>query len=182
MKSNDALLTSYERVLNEEISFRDFKEEFCRAYYARCLLLASKILGSTDAQDALQEFWLKKILIMSRERFAVLLKVSNLEGFIHVAVRRHCYTYYNIRKQHGNFCDLDILEASKVKPVQGFSYIDSMLDYKTQLKRLPKKDAAIIDLRFIGHSIKEIAEKFSISEKAAKMRLCRARKKLRQLS
>lgn len=126
-------------------------------------------LGSrSDAEDAVQDVF---------EKFINNLPVFNDDEhekawFIRVAI--NCCHDRKRKKAYRNLVSLDSIEFCAVSPPEEYNWV------LNELIALPEKYKAPLLLHYIeGYSIREIAAALELTESAVKVRLYRAREKLK---
>jgi RNA polymerase sigma-70 factor (ECF subfamily) len=133
-----------------------------------------RLMGNAeDANDAAQEVFVR--LFLHRDRFA---GRSRYSTFVHGVALRTCLAMRRARSRRERRVTLGdtSLAAGGSEPASGLR-----LDLMKMLETLDEEDRAMMILKHAeGHSYEELAELFNLSESACKMRLSRAREKLKQ--
>ena len=133
-----------------------------------------RLMGNAeDANDAAQDVFVR--LFLHRDRFA---GRSRYSTFVHGVALRTCLAMRRARSRRERRVALGdtSLAPGDGEPAQGLR-----LDLMKMLETLDEEDRAMMILKHAeGHSYEELAELFGLSESACKMRLSRAREKLKQ--
>ena len=157
-------------------------EETQTKYGKYCHTIAYNILGSSsDAEECVNDTYLKAWNsippTLPRRLSAFLATLTR-----NIALQK--YEYYSAKKRGGNV-DTILYELSDAIPV---AHIDSETTEEDELKKainsfldsLPKKQRVVFMSRYwYAMSIKEISERYSMSESAVKVALLRTRLKLK---
>jgi len=143
-----------------------FRDRVWRACY--------RLMGNAeDANDAAQEVFVR--LFLHRDRFA---GRSRYSTFVHGVALRTCLAMRRARSRRERRVTLG--ETGHV-PGQDDGKEGLRLDLMRMLETLDEDDRAMMILKHAeGHSYEELAEMFGLSESACKMRLSRAREKLKK--
>jgi RNA polymerase sigma-70 factor (ECF subfamily) len=128
-----------------------------------------------DASDAAQEVFVR--LFFHRDKFA---GRSRYTTWLHGIAVRTCLALRRSRgrrqKRVGLFGEAAIAEA----PARTSEESDS-IDLETMLDTLDEEERAILILKYSeGYEYEELAEMFELSTSACKMRVSRAREKIKQ--
>jgi RNA polymerase sigma-70 factor (ECF subfamily) len=135
-----------------------------------------RLMGNAeDASDAAQEVFVR--LFLHRARFAGRSKYAT---WVHGVAVRTCLSLRRARWRRQQRVMLgDTTQAAERSG--GELATGLRLDLMQMLEVLDEEDRAMIILKHAeGHSYEELAEIFNLSESACKMRLSRAREKLKQ--
>lgn len=146
-----------------------FIEKLLREEYENMVGIASHVLGNVNLADvAVQETFL--IALRKAEK---LMESQNPTGWLYRALKNvllHINRERNYLMKH----NVSLYDAYW----ENISYEDSYSEVSMEIKR--SEDWKLLTLFYLeGHSIKELALKYGISEAACKTRLKRAREKLR---
>lgn len=152
--------------------------ELVARFQDRVWRVCYRVMGSSDdAQDAAQEVFVR--LFLHRAKFAGRSKYST---WVHGIAVRTCLM---IRRSRGRRSRRENTagEASLARyerrdqQQQG----ENVLDLAQMLDTLDEDERALLLLKYAeGHSYDELAEMFELSESACKMRISRARAKLKE--
>lgn len=133
-----------------------------------------RLMGNADdASDAAQEVFVR--LFLHRDRFA---GRSRYSTFVHGVTLRTCLAIRRARGRRERRVGLGdtSLAAGHDEAAPGLR-----MDLMKMLETLDEEDRAMMILKHAeGHSYEELAEMFGLTESACKMRLSRAREKLKQ--
>lgn len=137
-----------------------------------------RLMGNTeDASDAAQEVFVR--LFMQRAQFE---GRSSYSTWLHGVAIRTCLMLrrgFGRRRKHERRAQ----ELEAERQIQGTpgSHKDTSIDLEHILGSLDEEDRAMLILKYAeGHSYEELSEVFELSVSACKMRLKRAREKLKQ--
>ena len=152
----------------------DFEFEQAAAELGPSLFrLAVSFCGSReDAEDAVQEVFLK--YLRSGKRFS---DPDELRRYLTTATANQCRDLLKsaARRRNRGLEETDRPAASQEDP-------DARLDVRQALLRLPPRYRGVVYLFYYEDcSVREIADRLSLSETAVRTRLDRARKQLRVL-
>lgn len=143
---------------------------------------ARRILGGDDAEDAVQEAFVKMYINAGKYKKRSDVKFSSWAYTILVRV---CYSMYSRNKKRATFT-LDHETASELEDVSLKEFKEHRLDREHLLSlvsRLPVLFRRVIELYIFDHkSEKEIAEIEGISYGLVRTRISRAKAKLRELN
>jgi RNA polymerase sigma-70 factor (ECF subfamily) len=148
-------------------------------FRSRVWQICFRLLGNEhDANDAAQEVFVR--LFLNRGKFEGRSKYST---WVHGLAVRTCLTIRRgrtRRRRHENpASDESIQQNSPARPTAD---VGLSLDLMQMLDALDEEDRALLILKYAeGHSHEELAEIFSISVSACKMRISRACDKLQRL-
>lgn len=151
-------------------------DELVRRTHSQTYTLALRLVGDPDdARDVTQEAYLRAYRSIAKFRgdasFTTwLYRITANRAATHLKRRR--------RHRHGRLAEDDEHEH---EPVPGFAdQVDTRFELERALRELPPKLRAAVVLHDVyGMAHAEIAAELSISESAAKVRVHRARKRLR---
>jgi RNA polymerase sigma-70 factor (ECF subfamily) len=150
--------------------------ELVRRHRDRVWRICYRLMGNEeDASDATQEVFVR--LFFHRDKFA---GRSRYTTWVHGVAVRTCLAMRRSRgrrqKRVGLFGEAAIAEAPARTSEEGDS-----IDLDTMLDTLDEEDRAILILKYSeGYEYDELAEMFDISTSACKMRVSRAREKIKQ--
>jgi RNA polymerase sigma-70 factor (ECF subfamily) len=154
-------------------AFVQLLERYRQKVWRICFRLLS---NEQDASDAAQEVFLR--LFLNREKFAGRSKYST---WVHGIAVRTCLT---IRRGRGRRQRREGLgpddqwegqQPDKPAPAEGIK-----LDLQGMLETLDEEDRALMILKYAeSYDYEELAEMFDLSQSACKMRISRAREKLK---
>lgn len=156
-------------------------EALVRETYADTYTLAYRLVGDEeDARDVVQETYLR-----AHKGLAKFRGDAQLSTWLHRITANCASTYLGRRGKHRHDSlddELDIAdETLQLDPVHQADIGDLRSQLVEALMQLPPKLRAVIVLRDIYDlSHESIAEQLDITESAAKVRLHRARKRLRE--
>jgi len=133
-----------------------------------------RLMGNAeDANDAAQDVFVR--LFLHRDRFA---GRSRYSTFVHGVALRTCLAMRRARSRRERRVSLGDTSLAPGDRVQAEGL---RLDLMKMLETLDEEDRAMMIMKHAeGHSYEELAELFGLSESACKMRLSRAREKLKQ--
>lgn len=140
--------------------------------------LCYRLMGNAeDAEDAAQEVFVR--LFANRDRFA---GKSKFTTWLYAITVRTCLTLRrgrSRRRQRENTLDPSLLEAS---PGRSSGSPATAMDVLSMLDVLDEEDRAMLILKYAeNHTIDELSEMFDLTPSACKMRLSRAKQKIRRL-
>ena len=154
-------------------AFRCLLERYRQKVWQICYRLMGH---SEDANDAAQEVFVR--LFLNRARFEGRSKYST---WVHGVALRTCLGFRRSRsrrRRHETVVDAPPDNRSATQPSENK---DLKLDLLQILGTLDEEDRAMLILKHAeGYSYDELAEMFELSSSACKMRLSRARDKLRK--
>jgi len=177
------------KTLKLQISVEEFTQVF-KEYSERIVLYLNRFVGREDAEDLMQEVFVKAYNSISS--FEGNSKLSTWIYTIATNAALDRLKSFNYRREKSKLTSLEYVEPLRVKMLTG-NNDDSDIEYallKTEMNqciadyinRLPDNYRAIFLLReYEDRSIEETAEITSLSVDNVKIRLHRARKKLHQL-
>ena len=133
-----------------------------------------RLMGNAeDANDAAQDVFVR--LFLHRDRFA---GRSRYSTFVHGVALRTCLAMRRARSRRERRVSLG---DTSLAPGDGVPQQGLRLDLMKMLETLDEEDRAMMIMKHAeGHSYEDLAELFGLSESACKMRLSRAREKLKQ--
>ena len=148
-----------------------------RRHQDRVWRLSYRLMGNVeDAEDAAQEVFVR--LFANRDRFA---GKSKFTTWLHAITVRTCLTLRRgrgRRRRRENTFDPDRLEASSGRTGRS---PDAEIDARNMLEILDEEDRALMILKYAeNYTIDDLSEMFGLSSSACKMRLSRARQKIRR--
>jgi RNA polymerase sigma factor (sigma-70 family) len=158
------------------------EDAFCRLvrehYGSVFAQILSMVHNSSDAEELTNDVFIKAYLNLSRLR-----KPSRFHGWLHRIARNHCQDWL---RKHRDRC-LYLEELSDEASYQQ-NLIDSRLLRQEQIDRtleaiesLPRMDRDLMrDFYLDDLSYSSLQERYSLSEASVRMRLLRARQKIRQ--
>ena len=137
-----------------------------------------RVMGNAeDAQDATQEVFVR--LFLNRAKFEGKSKYST---WVHGIAVRTCLMIRRSRgrrKRREDIAGQQVIERHERKDEHQQDEIQ--IDLQQMLESLDEDERALLLLKYAeGHSYDELAEMFEISVSACKMRISRARAKLKQ--
>ncbi len=137
-----------------------------------------RLMGNeSDASDAAQEVFVR--LFLNRAKFEGRSKYST---WVHGIAVRTCLT---LRRSRGRRAKHEsVVETQPETPTAGSESQEaaSRIDLMQMLEALSEEDRAMLILKHAeNYSYAELAEMFELSESACKMRLSRARERLKEL-
>lgn len=152
-------------------------DKLVRATYVDTYTLARRLMGNEeDAKDVVQEAYLRAWRGVERFRGE-----SSFSTWMYRITANVAYTQSAKKKRQATSSLDDVIDFVSVEPSeQGDEFLQQ--DLQAALGRLPEKFRMVIvlkDIYDLPHD--EIAQQLGISEAAAKVRLHRARKALREL-
>jgi RNA polymerase sigma-70 factor (ECF subfamily) len=154
-------------------------------YQATCLKRANRILRNrAEAEDEVQNTFVKAFECLDQFRFK-----GPFSAWLYRILRNQCLMFIRERRKT-EFVDVDVWSGSKIR----LELVDQLTNQEDavgceetmnlllrELSRIPPVMRNVIQLRDIeGLSISEVAERLHRSIPAAKSRLIRARKELRE--
>ncbi len=130
-----------------------------------------KINSKEDAEEIIQSLFLE--LWEKKER----LRITDLEGFLRVCVRNKCVDYIRRKAMQGRY--VEYVESYNdyllEKGDDSIAYYDISDQILKGLDQLPEKSQLVFKLsRLEGLSVKEVAQKIQLSEKAVEYHLTKA--------
>lgn len=140
-----------------------------------------RLLGNEDdARDASQEVLLK--MFTCRDQFAQQSKYSTWVHAIAVRTCLHIRRGRGRRLQRVSSAEPATLEAEAASCSTGDQEAELHLDLQQMLETLDEEDRALLILKYAeGYRFEDLAELFELSTSACKMRVSRARDKLKQM-
>ena len=153
-------------------AFRELLARFRDRVWHVCYRLMS---NEADASDAAQEVFVR--LFLNRAKFEGRSKYST---WVHGVAMRTCLTLRRSRgrrAKHETVLDVPVEESTSESESQAAA---SRMDLQQMLEVLSEEDRAMLILKHAeNYSYAELAEMFELSESACKMRLSRARERLK---
>ena len=176
----------YHGIADEELAAAAAREgsdgpafvELVRRHRDRVWRVCYRLMGNEhDAADAAQEVFVR--LFVNRAKFAGRSKYST---WLHGVALRTCLTLRRGRgrrlKRVATASDPEIINRRPDRAGHGEA---TALDLAAMLDTLPEEDRAMLILKYAeGHSYEELADAFELSVSACKMRVSRAREKLKK--
>jgi RNA polymerase sigma-70 factor (ECF subfamily) len=146
-------------------------------YRQKVWQICYRLMGNTeDASDAAQEVFVR--LFLCRDRFEGRSKYST---WVHGIALRTCLTMRRSRSRRQRRETTTEITPAMVERQAESPHIGLKLDLTQMLDALNEDERAMLILKHAeGHSYEELAEMFGLSVSACKMRLSRARDKLRK--
>jgi RNA polymerase sigma-70 factor (ECF subfamily) len=147
-------------------------------YQQRVWRICYRLLGNEhDASDAAQEVFVR--LFLHRGRFAGRSKYST---WVHGVAVRTCLTLRRGRTRRQRWETLvPEQSAHESPPTRGGNIPAETLDLPQMLDTLDEDDRALLIMKYAeGHNYDDLAEMFDLSVSACKMRISRARQRLKQ--
>jgi RNA polymerase sigma-70 factor (ECF subfamily) len=181
------LLSDVSRLTDEQLAAEAAREgsdgpafvELVRRYQSTVWRICFRLVGdSHDAQDAAQEVFVR--MFNNRARFEARSRYST---WVYGIAVNSCLTLRRGRSRRRRrvvMADVGVLEGSPEarEPISGG---ELSLDLDQMLDILDEEDRALLILKFAeGYSYEELAGVFDLSESACKMRVSRAKDKLRE--
>ncbi len=132
--------------------------------------------NAEDANDAAQEVFVR--LFLNRGKFQAQSKYST---WVHGVALRTCLTLRRGRSRRERREQAAGAQAARQQSSVPSEPAATTLDLTEMLETLDEEDRALLILKYAeGHSYLELADMFELSESACKMRISRAREKLKQ--
>jgi RNA polymerase sigma-70 factor (ECF subfamily) len=171
-RSDEALLAEAVREGSDGPAF----VELLARHRDRVWRLCYRLLGNEqDASDAAQEVFVR--LFLNRAKFA---GRSALATWLHGIAVRTCLTLRRGRSRRSR--RETTVEASLDAHASREAAGSARLDLYQMLEALPEDDRAMLILKHAeGYSYAELAAMFDLSEAACKMRVSRAKERLKEL-
>ncbi|MFD2570372.1 RNA polymerase sigma factor [Spirosoma soli] len=172
----DEQLVSLYQTDNSSDSFEALYNRYVSKVYQKCLSITK---DSEAAQDYTQDIFIKVF-----NKLDTFQNRSTFSTWLYSISHHYCLDQLRLGKRLGteSLSDEVVNEASSelVDPQES---VESRLQaLETVMNELPTEEVALLRLKHEqGLSIKEISQKYCISESAVKMRLKRTRDKLQQL-
>lgn len=162
---SELVLRLYKR---DEQAFEELYNSHRRSVWLYCL----KIVGDKDlASDIFQETFIRV-----HEKMSSFRGTGSLSGWIFRIARNLCYDALRRTKNHHSVDEVEDL----VSPTNSYETVDHREELRKALDALKPEQREIILLREIqGFSYQEIADLTGVSLASVKVRLFRAREKLR---
>lgn len=156
-----------------EAAFRELYARYAQRVYGYCV----RILGSRyDAQDVFQETFLRFWQSAQQER-----TMTNVPAFLLRIARNLCLNFKRDNRATIEF-DEELHARSPSSPVAEVEHQELSALLHRAIAQLPPEYREVLVLREqLGLSYAEIADLVGISEGAVKVRVFRAKEKLRQL-
>lgn len=160
-------------------------DELVRRYWRDAYLMANRILGRhEDAEEAAQDTIYAAIAGLASFRGA-----ASFRTWLYRITLNACLTTLRRRLSNGDEVTIPVSDTGVLERLAGQSANPEQLLLAAEqrqfaqqsLDRLPKRYASVIRLFWCeGLSIREVADALGISESAVKIRLYRARRRLRE--
>lgn len=170
-RSDEQLAAEAAREGSDGPAFTALVERFQDRVWRVCYRLMG---NAEDAHDAAQEVFVR--LFLQRTRFE---GRSRYSTWVHGIAIRTCLM---MRRSQGRRRKHETLAADESRPQRSpQSRTDATIDVNQILEALDDEERALLILKYAeGHSHEELAEMFEISVSACKMRIARARERLKQ--
>ena len=172
-RTDEQLAADAAREGSDGPAFQCLVERFRQRVWRICFRLMG---DETDANDAAQEVFVR--LFLNRARFEGRSKYST---WVHGLAVRTCLTLRRSRsrrRKHETITDTQLSPTTKKSEAAATNL---SLDLMKMLDILNEEDRAMLIMKHAeGHSYEELAEIFNLSVSACKMRLSRAKEKLKQ--
>jgi RNA polymerase sigma-70 factor (ECF subfamily) len=170
-RSDEQLAAEAAREGSDGPAFTALVERFQDRVWRVCYRLMG---NAEDAHDAAQEVFVR--LFLQRTRFE---GRSRYSTWVHGIAIRTCLM---MRRSQGRRRRHESLAADEARPPRSpQSRTDATIDVNKMLETLDDEERALLILKYAeGHSHEELAEMFEISVSACKMRIARARERLKQ--
>ena len=151
--------------------------ELVSRYRERVWRVCFRLLGNADdANDGAQEVFVR--MFLNRDRFQGRSKYST---WVHGITLRTCLSLRRGRGRRERRENIVAEQAGRAAGKGDGSAAELSLDLMQMLDVLEDEDRALLILKYAeGHSYEELAETFQIGVSACKMRISRAREKLKQ--
>lgn len=151
--------------------------ELVSRYRERVWRVCFRLLGNAeDANDGAQEVFVR--MFLNRDRFQGRSKYST---WVHGITLRTCLSLRRGRGRRERRENIVAEQAGRAAGKGDDSAAELSLDLMQMLDVLEDEDRALLILKYAeGHSYEELAETFQIGVSACKMRISRAREKLKQ--
>ena len=142
-------------------------------YQQRVWSICFRLMGNAeDANDAAQEVFVR--LFLNRNKFRGQSKYST---WAHGVSLRTCLALRRGRSRRRRHED----EARQQSTQTASDAVQDSLDLNQMLNTLDEEDRAMLILKYAqGHNFEELAEMFGLTTSACKMRVSRAREKLKK--
>lgn len=152
-------------------------QQLLERYRQRVWRICYRLMGHEhDAQDAAQEVFVR--LFLHRGRYA---QASKYSTWVHGVAVRTCLGLRRCRGRRQRRVALVGDEALQHSAAARSAASGAALDVATLLEALDETDRALVLLKYAeDYSYEELAEIFSLSVSACKMRVSRARDKLQR--
>jgi RNA polymerase sigma-70 factor (ECF subfamily) len=174
-RTDEQLAAEAAREGSDGVAFVALVERFRQRVWRICFRLLS---NEHDANDAAQEVFVR--LFTHRTKFAGRSKYAT---WVHAIAVRTCLTIRRgrgRRQKHEETVSPELWERQQ--PTAAPSTAGLSLDLMQMLDELEEEDRAMMILKYAeNYSYDELSDVFDLSVSACKMRLSRAREKLRQL-
>jgi len=172
--SDEQLAAEAAREGSEGLAFRTLLERFRQPVWRICF----RLMGNEhDAHDAAQEVFVR--LFLHRAKFEGRSKYST---WVHGIAVRTCLTLRRGRGRRKKREELAPEGTLEQAPGAAGATPGLSLDLTKMLDALDDEDRAMMLLKYAeDHSYEDLAEIFGLSVSACKMRLSRAREKLKEL-
>lgn len=180
LKSNPSKLSDEEiiRLIKEEGKselFGILYKKYSEKVYRKCI---SFVKDADMANDMVQD-----VLIKAFSQLAKFKGNSRFSTWLYAITYNYCVEHY---RKNTRYVKVDIREGSEL-PVQDNSDEEARFDTRKNclahsLSEISPEDKEILKMKYQENSsIKELMEYLNISESAVKMRLARARKRLKEV-
>jgi RNA polymerase sigma-70 factor (ECF subfamily) len=173
-RTDEQLAAEAAREGSDGVAFVALVERFRQRVWRICY----RLLGNEqDANDAAQEVFVR--LFTNRTKFEGRSKYAT---WVHAIAVRTCLTFRRgrgRRQKHEDTVSDQMWEREQPSVTQPSAALS--MDLMRMLDVLDEEDRAMLILKYAeGHDYEELAEMFELSVSACKMRLARAREKLKQ--
>lgn len=154
--------------------FEHIYDRYANKVYRKCI---SFVKDEPTAQDMVQDIFLKVFFKLSKFKGN-----SRFSTWLYAVTYNFCVEYY---RKHGRIHTVELDDRLEV-PTDDNTLEEEILSFRTEqlkkaLESVDPKDKMILLMKYQdGVSIKEIMDQLNISESAVKMRLSRARKRVKE--
>jgi RNA polymerase sigma-70 factor (ECF subfamily) len=173
-RTDEQLAAEAAREGSDGVAFVALVERFRQRVWRICYRLLD---NEQDANDAAQEVFVR--LFTNRAKFEGRSKYAT---WVHAIAVRTCLTFRRgrgRRQKHEDTVSDQMWEREQPSVTQPSAALS--MDLMRMLDVLDEEDRAMLILKYAeGHDYEELAEMFELSVSACKMRLARAREKLKQ--
>ncbi len=169
---SDEDLIKYFLSENDDHYFTLLLERHARLVYGRCL---SMLRSPQDADDAAQVVWTKVYFALPKFRAD-----SQFKTWLFRIVNNHCLNIVRSRKEL--LIELDDNASYDLEPTESTAdKIDIEINVTKMLDSVSKQEKAMLIMKYVdNYSYEDIARQFNISLSAAKMRIVRAKERIRK--
>ena len=168
---SDELLLKLLRISDAEAFEAIYQRHWMKAYQ----LALSKVRHAETAEDITQQ-----IFVSLWERRQAL-DISSLEAYLATAVKYKCISYYESRYYRTVVSGLDSTDVpADPATEESLDHADLIRAVEKAMAQLPAKTREVFQLRRLhDHSVREIAERLGISEKAVEYHVTQSLKVMR---